>query len=161
MINLLILVTVIHSSLSSIELPQILIGKWEYRYSIINDVQTKFNTNVHCPVEKMVFSKCSDKMELFKMPKNIRDRRLKSVFKNICCETFNNNIKIDRYYPIENKLIIKSDTIYGITNYGYKYKSEYYINRIKEDSLIISDDNNFNLSSQTISVIRHYYIRIN
>ena len=158
-IMLLLSLFIFQSFSPSKEISKDILGEWEYKYSLITNVQKKLETENHCPVERMVFKKCSDKKELTKMPKVVQKQRKSNLFKNISCQTYNNGKMIDKYYPVANQVILKKDTIYSIVNYGCKYKSEYYIQKLHNDTLIIYDDKNYTFKSKSYTTVRHIYSR--
>lgn len=158
-ITLILLLFILQSFSPNKENLKNILGEWKYEYSFIANVPKKLKTETHCPVETMIFKDCNDKNELAKMPKLIKEQRQENVFKNISCETYNNGKKIDKYYPVANQLVLKSDTIYSVINYGCKYKSEYYIEKLNNDTLIIYDDKNHILESESYTAVRHIYTR--
>lgn len=158
-ITLLIIVVLCESFISIVDLEKNILGEWEYQYSLINNLPTRLETEKYCPVNKMVFKNCNDQKELKKMPKVVRKLRQKNIFRNISCETYNNRARIDKYFPIASQLNVKSEKLYNIVNYGCQYKSEYYIEMLINDTLIIFDDKNYIIETKNYTAVRHIYMR--
>ena len=144
---------------SVIELNRTIIGNWEYQYSIIDGDSIKIDADKHCPVEKMVFKPCNDKKELNKMPSFVREQRQSNYFENISCKTYIQDTLIDTYFPVAKRIITKSDTLYSIFNYGCRFKSEFVIEKLNNNTLVIYDDKNYLIEGNNYTEIRHIYLK--
>jgi hypothetical protein len=146
-------------SFSILNIQKTILGEWNYKYSLINNTAVKIITEKHCPVDKMLFKKCLDKKELKGMPTFLINLRKKDIFENISCETFNDNIKIDKYFPVVTRLVLRNDTTYNVINYGIYHKSEYYIERLSNDTLVIFDDKDYSIEGVRYTAVKHIYTR--
>lgn len=136
-----------------------IIGNWEYQYSIIDNKPQKIEFDIICPVQKMSFQKCNDQKDIQKMPEIVRNLRKNNSFKNISCKTYNNGKLIETYFPVVRRFEKEKDTTYIIDNYGNRLKSDYYIDKIANDTLIIYDGKVYNISGKKNYSVKHIYLR--
>lgn len=135
-----------------------IIGNWEYQYSLIDNKPQKIEFDIVCPVQKMSFQKCNDQKDMQKMPEIVRNLRKNNSFKNISCKTYNNGKLIENYFPVISPFIKEKDTTYIIDNYGNRLKSDYYIDKIANDTLIINDGKVYNISGKENYRVKHIYV---
>lgn len=154
-----LLIIVFGQSFLLLDLKKNIIGEWEYQYSLFNNNKMVIKTENHCPVQRMTFRKCIDMKELKAMPKIIKEQRKGNLFENISCETYNKDGRIDKYFPIANQTMSNNDTIYNVLNYGHRYKSEYNIEILVKDTIVIFDDKNYYVGGKKYTAIRHVYTR--
>ena len=144
---------------SSNTLRENLIGEWTYQYSYVNGNKMVLETTIHCPTYKMVFKKCIDENKLKSMPKSIKVMRQENLFKNLYCYTYDNKGEIiDLYYPVAR--ILNDSLPIIVSNYGLKYKSEYIIDKLVKDTLIIHDNRSYLIEGKEISFVQHVYVRL-
>jgi hypothetical protein len=154
-----LLIIILCQSFLLLDLKKNIIGEWEYRYSLFNNSKIVIKPENHCPVQRMTFRKCIDMKELKALPKIIKVQRKGNLLENISCETYNRDRRIDKYFPIANREMSNKDTIYNVLNYGYRYKSEYNIEILVKDTIVIFDDKNYYIGGKKYTAIRHVYTR--
>ncbi|MDJ1479936.1 hypothetical protein QNI16_05520 [Cytophagaceae bacterium YF14B1] len=134
-----------------------IIGEWVYQFSWIDTHKEKLNTDIHCPVYKIVFEKSNDGKKLSKLPQTVIKMRENNIFRNISSQTYNKNGHyIDTYYPTAD--ILKNNIVF-VANYGMKYKSEYFIDYLKNDTLVIYDEKNYTINNRSYRLVKHVYVR--
>lgn len=137
-----------------------LMGKWIYQYSLIEGKHVKIETDIHCPTYKMVFGFCDDNSITENMPVNIQEMRKINYLSDICCYTYNQKDEmIDSYAPVAQNLKDSLPPLAEIRNYGLKYMSEYFIDYLNNDTLIIYDDKNHLLNEKKYAFVRHVYLK--
>ena len=147
-------------SFCTIALKDKLYGEWEYQYSIIDTVPMRMETTKHNIVQKMVFTNCNDKDKMKQLPIIVQNLRKNNLLENCCCKTFNNEELIDEYFPVVKPIEKTSGkTLYAVFNYGYHYKSEYYIETIRNDTLIIFDEKNYTINNKEYVFVKHLYLK--
>lgn len=147
-------------SFCSISLKDKLYGIWEYQYSIVDTLTIIVETDIECPVQKIVFTNCDDKNKIKQLPIIVQNLRKNNLLENCCCKTFNNNEFIDEYFPVVIPIEKASEnTLYSVYNYGYHYKSEYYIEKICNDTLIIYSEKRYIFNEKEYSLVKHFYLK--
>jgi hypothetical protein len=134
-------------------------GAWTYSYSIANNERKRIPGDVHCPVYRMVFAACNDSTDMKKISSPVVHKmRKQNVLKDLKCTTYDSvGTKIDTYFPVLN--FLRSDSLMLVLDYGYKYKSEYYIDVLSADSMVLHDNRVYDFDGKSCYEVKHVYYR--
>ena len=138
--------------------PNKFLGEWNYLYSLSNQGKVQISKNKFCPVLRISFEYCEVSEQSIKLPEQVINMRYENFFENICTKTYDyqKNL-IDNYYPVAK--FINDSMLIGVTNYGIKYKHEYFIEEIYADTLIIYDNRVHFDNGEELKKVRHFYRR--
>lgn len=134
-------------------------GEWVYQFSLIDGEELQLAYEIHLPTYKIKFEECDDERELTMMPSTVVNMRQTNALRNLRSQAYNEkgNI-IDTYYPMA-RVVGDSSTVI-IYNYGLKYKSEYIIDRLEKDTLVVHNNKVFEIGDKRVSQVLHSYVRV-
>jgi hypothetical protein len=136
-----------------------LLGNWFYYISLIDNQEIDLPCEKHLPVYRMSFNECQDNMNK-SLPERVVEMRKNNPFNGLCCTTYlNKNVKLDTYYPVVNNTNRKDVKKVSVTNYGNRYKRDYFIEKVGFDTLVIFDERYFFVDGIKYKGVKHIYIK--
>jgi hypothetical protein len=135
-------------------------GEWIYQFSLIDGKEKQIPSDTHCPVYKMIFSECKDAKDMKINSPVVINMRKTNVLKDLKCRSYRDSSKlIDTFFPVLH--FSKNDSVSGsmVLNYGNKLKSEYFIDKLSADTLVIYDGKVHTIENRKYHSVRHTYYR--